>query len=97
MPYKDKDKQREYQKLRIRRIVRENKEMALDYLSRGCVVCGEDFPGCLDFHHTDPGKKEFGVSRILHHSSGSVMKEVSKCVVLCANCHRKLHAGYISL
>src|SRR5690606_2437344 len=27
-----------------------------------CARCGEDHPGCLQFHHADPSKKEIGVS-----------------------------------
>lgn len=60
-----------------------------------CVVCGESESACLDFHHKDPSEKEGAIANIVrgNRSFDAVLKEVEKCVVLCANCHRKFHAG----
>ena len=58
-----------------------------------CTICGFDHPAALDFHHVDPTKKENIVSALI--STGcykAAMREVEKCVVLCANHHRVLHA-----
>ncbi len=62
-------------------------------LSLACEECGESHPACLDFHHTDPSEKEVAISRIRLKgwSTKRIMKEIKKCRVLCANCHRKLH------
>lgn len=58
-----------------------------------CYVCGESDDSCLDFHHLNPGEKEFSVSMMVHRVSWSaLMHEVDKCICLCANCHRKVHA-----
>lgn len=57
---------------------------------QGCTVCGEKDPRCLQFHHRDPTSKEYNVSR-LAGSIGRALKEAEKCVVMCANCHCKLH------
>ena len=59
----------------------------------GCHLCGETHFACLDFHHKNPGEKEYKVSTLVHdgHSWDSIMQEVEKCVLLCANCHRKIH------
>lgn len=65
-----------------------------------CVVCGEKESVCLDFHHTDPNKKDNNVSTMLSEKNVSfkkIMAEVDKCTVLCSNCHRKVHAGVIEL
>ncbi len=64
-----------------------------------CVRCGEDDPACLDFHHRDPNEKDEALGRASTHgwSKARILKEISKCVVLCANCHRKLHAGRFTL
>jgi hypothetical protein len=55
-----------------------------------CTVCKENRPWCLDFHHPDPSKKEFGIGSM--RSSWNRMKdEIDKCVVLCRNCHADEH------
>jgi hypothetical protein len=58
----------------------------------GCKECGESHPACLDFHHRDPSIKEFTISsKIQGFSWSRLIKEIEKCDILCANCHRKLH------
>ena len=63
-----------------------------------CKRCPENDPACLDFHHTDPSKKEKRISQMVNwgHSRITIMQEVNKCEVLCSNCHRKLHAYELS-
>ena len=60
-------------------------------VERGCRDCGENHPAVLELHHTDPSVKD------IHPSSASGLKlfleEAEKCIVLCANCHRKVHYG----
>lgn len=67
--------------------------------SIGCLFCKESDPVCLDFHHKDKTTKVLGVSNMIgRHRPWSVIEnEISKCVVICANCHRKIHAGNITL
>lgn len=65
----------------------------------GCQVCR--WNGCdkaLDLHHIDPSEKSGNFGKIL--SSGSLKaleEEIEKCVVLCSNCHRLVHAKQITL
>lgn len=63
----------------------------------GCFVCEENEPCCLDFHHLDPSTKKFNISVSYRRSTKKFLDELDKCIVLCANCHRKLHAGIIAL
>jgi len=58
---------------------------------KGCQECGEDHPACLDFHHID--EKDDSIWNMAHNnrSKDSIRDEMSKCIVLCANCHRKEH------
>lgn len=58
-----------------------------------CEWCGEGAPPCLDFHH--PGEKETGVSQMVNdgYSRERIRSEIADCTVLCANCHRRGHAG----
>jgi superfamily II helicase len=54
-----------------------------------CVDCGEADIRCLDFDHVR-GKKITHVSRMIGNYGWDVIKkEIAKCEVRCANCHRK--------
>jgi ribosomal protein L44E len=57
-------------------------------LERGCADCGYNAHAiALDFdHHT--GEKVKGVSALYVHSLETLMAEIAKCDVVCANCHR---------
>lgn len=64
---------------------------------RGCECCPENEPCCLDFHHRDTGDKNDNVATMMRDSGqASVWREIAKCVILCANCHRKLHKGLVT-
>lgn len=54
--------------------------------------CGVDDFRCLDFHHRDPATKEFNIGSCAWGNRGrpALEKEIAKCDVLCANCHRIL-------
>lgn len=58
-----------------------------------CYKCGYDrCPNAMEFHHVDPEEKDFAISTRL--SWEAVTKELARCVLLCANCHREVHAGW---
>lgn len=59
----------------------------------GCAHCDEHRAACLDFHHLDPEQKLMGVIRMVQYgySKESILREIEKCEVVCANCHRILH------
>lgn len=67
-----------------------NTEAVWRFLStHPCVDCGEDDPVVLDFDHVY-GEKKNHVSRMLgSHAWESIAAEIEKCVVRCANCHRR--------
>lgn len=69
----------------------------LQSLKKECIICGEKEPICLDFHHINPEEKSFTIAK--HQSLGKekLLAEIKKCVCLCSNCHRKVHAGIINL
>lgn len=61
--------------------------------SLSCSNCGESHFSCLDFHHINENEKEFTLSEIKKESIKRIINELNKCACLCANCHRKHHAG----
>lgn len=71
------------------------KEMAVVHLGGKCIECGYcKSIAALEFHHKDPNEKDFGISAKGYTRSWErVKKELEKCVLLCANCHREIHAG----
>src|SRR5258706_425027 len=71
---------------------RKKKKKNINSLKTECKFCGEYDKSCLDFHHIDPGTKEFSVANASHFKSiENINKEISKCITLCSNCHRKFH------
>ena len=59
----------------------------------GCRDCSEADGRCLQFHHENPRAKDKGVGRLISDSgpTASVIREVNRSTVLCANCHRREH------
>lgn len=60
-----------------------------------CEICSENEPCCLEFHHTDPNMKEINIALCATYgwSVQRTKNEIEKCIVICSNCHKKLHAG----
>lgn len=78
---------------RQKRKTKEVREYIRQYkASAGCSNCGESDPCCLHIHHIDPSEKRHA------RDSAAQAKSINKArlyltsgVVLCANCHAKLH------
>ena len=74
---------------------REDRRKKREYLktykiNKGCSVCGyNEIPEALEFDHVDRTQKRIKMSRAHQYSWRYIMEEMEKCVVLCANCHRK--------
>ena len=63
-----------------------------------CQCCGYDkYHGALEFHHLDPKEKDFDWRKTRQMSKTKLQDELDKCVLLCANCHREVHAGIASV
>lgn len=69
-----------------------NRKFVFEYLvAHPCVKCGEKDPVVLTFDHIDPSKKEFSIAVAAQKtmSLNKIKNEISKCNVLCANCHHR--------
>ena len=74
-------------------IRRRNKIKLVEYKGGKCERCGYD--KCIDaleFHHLNPNEKDFGLSCGDTRSLEKLKKEADKCIMVCANCHREIHA-----
>lgn len=90
---------RKYNVISVKKRRKALRQKAVDLLGGKCVVCGYCREiKALDFHHLDESTKKFGLSdRGMTRSWEKTKEEVLKCVLLCANCHREVHSGLISL
>lgn len=60
-----------------------------------CNVCGYNkCINALEFHHINPEEKEFGLGNGNCRKLETDLKELKKCILVCANCHREIEAGY---
>lgn len=89
----NKERVREKDKNKINAKRKENKERAVNYLGGECERCGltSSYYSVYDFHHRDPKEKEADPGTLLHRSWEVIFKEINKCMLLCANCHRITH------
>ncbi len=68
------------------------KQAAIELLGGKCSCCGwSGHQAGFDFHHPDQNK-EFAVGDVANKAWEFVLKEVSKCELLCSNCHRIEHS-----
>lgn len=74
---------------------RRGKEFTSMVKSFGCALCGYNrTPNAIEFHHI--GEKQFAISKKIRQTS-AIKKELENCIMVCANCHREIHAGLIKV
>jgi len=86
----NKEKIKERTKIRRKTQKQKNKDYVKAYKSLSkCVDCGENNPLVLDFDHVR-GKKVKCISDMMRggYCLDSLKKEIAKCEIRCANCHR---------
>ncbi len=84
----DKNEQKRLYKNRVRTVIRLYLQ---DYKTTRPCSCGEGRHYCLVFHHRDETEKEFTIAHSRDKSFSTIVAEVAKCKVMCANCHNALH------
>ncbi len=101
---KDLEKRRQYQRNHyyrnkeqyLKRNRERKKRLKKQWLefkgSLSCQMCGENHISALDFHHVEKTSNNRAVNTLVsNYNFKEAYEEVKKCVVLCANCHRKHH------
>ncbi len=75
------------------------KERLIDIFGGKCIIC--EYNKCdaaLEFHHLDPEKKSFDLSkRNYYRSFDKILEEAKKCILVCANCHREIENNLVQI
>lgn len=92
------DGQTHYQRNKKRFILRSkkrriaNKSFLTEYKrNKKCSDCGysnQEFPSTLDFDHKPGSVKDRELADVGGWSRERILKEISKCEIVCSNCHR---------
>ena len=73
--------------IRVKKI---NQEWIFKFLNaHPCIDCGENDPLVLEFDHQSNKTLDVSFMIAKSYSLNSIMKEIEKCNVRCANCHRR--------
>lgn len=84
----------------VKRWRNKTKERIVLSMGSRCQICGyKKCNDALELHHIDPTKKELSFGRIRANpiSIQKIVEELKKCILVCSNCHREIHAGLIEL
>lgn len=73
-------------------ILKKHKLTLIQEFGGKCCKCGYNKnTSALEFHHTNPEHKDFNISNTKTTNINKLRKEVEKCILVCANCHREIH------
>lgn len=69
--------------------LRSNETFIRELKTNPCVDCHKIYHWCvMDFDHLI-NNKQYNISQLKSYSTSSIIKEVIKCELVCANCHRQ--------
>lgn len=72
------------------------KENIIYVMGGKCACCGYNkCNSALELHHLNPDEKDFTFSENTNRAWKTVVQELPKTILVCANCHREIHAGLI--
>lgn len=67
---------------------------AIEHKGGACNMCGGRFPyPAMQFHHRDPREKDVHWTKLRLRAWSRIVEELSKCDLLCANCHSIVHSS----
>ena len=89
----NKEKYREYGRRQRRRISAAKVYFYKWLHTQHCFCCGTDDALVLEFHHRNPSKKRYEIGELVGKGYGvkTLISELARCDVLCANCHKHVH------
>ena len=75
---------------------RKRKKDIIYIMGDKCCICGYNkCQSALELHHLKPEEKDFTIGQTLNKDLEIILKELQKCILVCANCHREIHSGLI--
>lgn len=79
----------------VMRTQKKKKLLAIEAFGGECQICGYNkCSEALEFHHVNKDEKEESPSYIIMRwSFERAKKELEKCILVCSNCHREIHAA----
>lgn len=80
--------------------IKRRKSNLIKVFNSQCCICGfNSFQEALEFHHVNPEEKSFGITDGTSATKAleKQLEEMKKCILVCANCHRGIHAGHIQI
>ena len=93
-----KPENRKIQNERLQKAVEKIKSLWMQiYIEHGltqCSICGYNRSfNAIELHHIKPkDKKIYNIREMIRRKpNNSTIKELKKCIALCANCHREIH------
>ena len=111
MPYKDINKRRACHKryylrnkdlYKVKNIKRRKDliNFVISFKQKPCMDCGVQYPHyVMDFDHRDKKTKLTSINRMINfhsYSKEKILKEMKKCDLVCANCHRiRTYSGVV--
>ena len=87
-----------------------NSQVVIDFVKRRksnlikvfggkCCICGfNKWQSALEFHHVNPNEKDFNITaETTTKAIEKQLKELRKCILVCANCHRGIHSNNLTI
>jgi hypothetical protein len=87
MSFKNKEAYNAYMNQYMLKRYYRTREKILDILGRECALCGSK--ESLEIDHIDYTIKKFNIAKCHSYSTERLLDEVSKCRVLCKECHKE--------
>lgn len=85
------DKNKPYYYSKVQKDRQRNKEYVKAARNKPCTDCGVNYPWyIMDFDHLESSTKVIDVCSMVNraYSIENIQKEIDKCELVCANCHR---------
>ena len=87
--YDNPEKKKLYRENRYKKFMPLFRQLINDLKHRPCKDCNGWFEPCqMEFDHRNPADKKYEVGNMKGNSIKTILTEVSKCDIVCSNCHR---------